>query len=82
MEGKRRLQNRIHRISGKRPGQPNRFDDYLGKECSSEGVFGPLRQELFPQVHRNRFAVFIVEDNCRHVFSSGDLSDNGLDGSL
>ena len=32
-------------------------DDYLAEECCKGRVLGPLRLELFPQVHPNRFGV-------------------------
>ena len=33
------------------------IDNYLAEECSRGRVLGPLRLELFPQVHPNRFGV-------------------------
>ena len=37
--------------------RPKVIDDYLAEECSKGRVLGPLKQELFPQVHPNRFGV-------------------------
>ena len=37
--------------------QPEVIDKYLAEECSHGRVLGPLRRELFPQVHPNRFGV-------------------------
>ena len=36
---------------------PGVVDDYLAAECGQGRVLGPLKQELFPQVHPNKFGV-------------------------
>ena len=40
---------------------PQVIDDYLAEECSKERVLGPLKQELFPQMHPHRFGVIPKE---------------------
>ena len=41
---------------------PGVVDDYLAAECGQGRVLGPLKQELFPQVHPNKFGVRRRED--------------------
>ena len=49
-------QSSAHNLPSARE-QPKVVDDYLAEECCKGRALGPLRLELFPQVHPNRFGV-------------------------